>query len=96
MAAGFPATVREFWKLVLDKPTLIQLAKHYLVIGWEQWKRIALRNANTLLYKRIEDAVSAQPSKCLWYLAIIWGLQYNTLNRLGRPQRYKGRLGGPF
>ena len=74
MAAGFPVTVREFWKLVLDESTLIQLAKHYSVIGWEYWKRIALRNNNALLYERIEDAVSAQPNKCLWFLAMIWGL----------------------
>ncbi len=35
VAADFPTTVREFWKLLSNKLTLVQLAKHYSVVGWE-------------------------------------------------------------
>lgn len=38
MAEGFPKTVRDFWKLQQDPPTLAKLAEHYAVEGWDEWK----------------------------------------------------------
>ena len=33
VAPGFPITVREFWRLLLNRPTLIQLAQHYFIVS---------------------------------------------------------------
>ena len=95
MAAEFPTTVREFWRLLSNKSALVRLAKHYSVVGWERWQRSSLYDTDATLYAEIEDAVNAYPSKCLRSLAMTWGLQYSALKRLGRLQHDK-RLGGPL
>ncbi|XTI90136.1 hypothetical protein V2W45_1407212 [Cenococcum geophilum] len=74
VAKCFPNRVKDFWRLVLDPKTLIDLARHYLVQDWERWKRATLRDTNVSCYMELEDAVTAHPYKCLRALAIMWGL----------------------
>jgi len=90
VAADFPTTIREFWRLLSNKSSLIKLAKHYSVVGWERWQRSASYDTDATSYDTIENAVTAYPSKCLRSLAMTWGLQYSALERLGRPQRQEG------
>ena len=96
VAEGFPTTVRDFWRLSSNKPTLIRLAKHYSVVGWEWWRRSSSYDSVATSYDSIESAVNDYPSKCLRALAMSWGLQYTALERLGGPLRQEGRVGGPF
>ena len=84
VAADFPTTVREFWRLLLNRPALVRLAKHYSVVGWERWQRSSSYDTDVTSCAEIEDAVNAYPSKYLRSLAMTWGLQYSALERLGR------------
>ena len=96
VAAGFPTTIREFWRLLSNKSTLVRLAEHYSIVGWERWQRNSSYDTDATSYDTIENAVAAYPSKCLRSLAMTWGLQYSALERSGGPQKYEGRLGGPL
>jgi hypothetical protein len=91
VAAGFPTTVREFWRLVSDKSTLVRLAKHYSVVGWEWWRRSASYDSDATPYDTIENAVAAHPGSCLRALAMTWGLQYSALERKGEPSQARER-----
>jgi archaellum component FlaC len=94
VAAGFPTTVREFWGLLSNKPTLIRLAKHYSVVGWERWQRSTSDDTDVTLYTEIEDAVAMYPNRCLRSLAMAWGLQISALERPGQQEglgRYQKR-----
>ncbi|XTI84526.1 hypothetical protein V2W45_1465585 [Cenococcum geophilum] len=48
MAKGFPNRVKDFWRLVLDPKTLINLTRYYL--------RATLRDTNISCYIELEDA----------------------------------------
>jgi len=71
VATDFPITVQEFWRLLSNKLTLVRLAKHYSVVGWEWWRRSGLYDSGAILYNSIESAVSDYPSKCLQALTIL-------------------------
>ena len=58
MAKGFPNRVKDFWRLVLDPTTLMELARHYLVEGWERWQRASLRDIDVSYYTELEDTVT--------------------------------------
>jgi hypothetical protein len=85
VAEGFPNRVKDFWRLVLDPKTLIDLARHYSVRDWERWKRATSRDTDVGGYTELEDAVTAHPYKCLRALAMGWGLQYSLLERPRTP-----------
>ena len=71
MATDFPTTIREFWRLLLNKSALIKLANHYSVAGWDRWKRATLADTNITCYTELEDAVTIYLNKYLWALAIL-------------------------
>jgi len=96
VAADFPTTVREFWRLLPNKPALIRLANHYSVTGWDRWKRATSGDTDVTCYMELEDAVTAHPDKCLRALAMSWGLQPTDLEQLGEPSRQEGRRRRPF
>jgi len=70
VATDFPIIIQEFWRLLLNKSSLIKLVKHYSVVSWERWQRSALYDTDTTLYDTIENTVTAYPSKCLQSLAM--------------------------
>ena len=96
VAADFPTTVREFWRLLPNKSALIRLANHYSVAGWDRWKRATSGDTDVTCYMELEDAVTAHPDKCLRALAMSWGLQQTALEQLGEPSRQEGRRRRPF
>jgi hypothetical protein len=71
VAADFPTTVEEFWRLLANKPALVRLVKHYSVVGWERWRRSRSYDSIATSYDSIENAVGDYPYKCLRALAII-------------------------
>ena len=84
---GFPKTIRDFWKLPQDLPTLAKLAEYYSVEGWDEWKMESSQDSSTTHYLELKHAVTAHPEKCLMALAMKWGLQYSSLTRNGRLER---------
>ena len=79
IAKGFPTRVKDFWMLVLDLTTLANLARHYSVRDWDQWKKPTSGDIDATCYTDLDDAVTAYPYKCLRALAILWGLHYSVL-----------------
>jgi len=58
VAADFPTTVREFWRLLSNKPTLVRLGKHSSVVGWERWQRNSSYDTDATSYDTIENAIA--------------------------------------
>ncbi|OCK74665.1 hypothetical protein K432DRAFT_386678 [Lepidopterella palustris CBS 459.81] len=81
VAADFPETIEDFWRLVSNPSALARLAEHYSVRGWERWKRYNSNDTDATSYENLEDAVAAHRDKCLMILASTWGLQYGLLER---------------
>lgn len=61
---------------------LQQLAKHYSVKGWEDWKMMDSGDSGATQYHCLNDAVTAHPGRCLRALAVKWGLEYGQLQTL--------------
>ncbi len=81
VAEGFPYSVKDFWKLILNPTALTELARHYSVRDWDRWKRATSADTDVTCYMELQDAVTAHPLKCLRSLAMKWGLQYSILER---------------
>ncbi len=74
VAEGFPYSVKDFWKLILNPTALTELARHYSVRDWDRWKRATSADTDVTCYMELQDAVTAHPLKCLRSLAMKWGL----------------------
>ncbi|KAK2789099.1 hypothetical protein FQN52_006362 [Onygenales sp. PD_12] len=80
---AFPVTVRGFWRLLGSGKgdLLVQLAMHYSIDGWKDWRRIEMDDSTSLQFHSLEDAVSEYPVRCLRALAAAWGLPFDLLER---------------
>jgi hypothetical protein len=67
-------------------PSLVQLASHYSVSGWERWQRSRSDDSDVTEYHDLSDAVAAHSEQCLMILAAKWGLRYAELEQ-PRPKR---------